>query len=286
MRRFFFKEWRANLRARPLLTFLIVLVAGAGLASVSAIRAELTGAQQWWNDRFALPLMEIYLDNSFPGDSITAFTESLEALPQIQSVEFVSAAEAQADAEEYLGAIAFSVLPANPLPSSIRLTFAPEFRTPEEAQHLADSLVMRSGVTDIMAAHGQMAVYVRGRDVITGYANLLLTAALGWLIFWLFIGLHVIMRVRSPHWRIWTYLGARPGWFRWPPMAEGLVLGLLSSVCAWLIGRFLIEAEWASLTKLVVNHRELIAFWTIPAIIGAASGWLAYRVNRPRGVKI
>jgi|GEM_PF-3421074 len=283
MRYYFFREWRANLRARPLVTIVVVLLAATGVAGTTILRFELSRALTWWENRFEQPLFEIYLDAAVAEDSAVALSAQLSALDQVQQAEYISATQAQREAEEYLGAIVFSILPQNPLPASVRLVIAPEFRTPHHVQKLTDSLAETPGITEVVSADRQVAIYSAGKGIITSYSTVLLAAALGWTIFWLFTGVFLIVRLRSPRWKVYQHLGAQPGWFRWPSMAEGFALGVCSSVAALLFTRLAVKAGWLPGGLPGQSGSELLAVLLVPAVIGCLAGWLAYRVQRHRG---
>lgn len=284
MRHYFFAEWKANLRARPLVTLVVVVLGAAGLIGTMLLRAELGHALAWWEDRFAGSFIEVYLDSSLTAETAANLSAQLESDYRIQRATHVSAADAQQEAEAYLGVIAFSVLPENPLPASVRLELDPGARTPEGVVQLTDSLAGISGITEIVSPDGQIAIYAQGGDSITGYGQMLTIASLGWTAFWLFCGVFLIGRIRAPTWQIWRYLGARPGWFRWPLMAEGAILGLCCSIAAGLGFQLAVSAAWLPVNSLGQPFSGFFLLLTVPAAIGAMAGWLAYRVHRRRGL--
>jgi len=149
---FLIKQAFGNMRARPLITLVVVVMCAAGLAGSGALRGELGRALDWWESRFTEPLFEVYLDNSLTEEQAQALRARIAALEQIQRIDFITAAEAKQEAERYLGAIAFSILPENPLPASFRVTIVPDYRNPYHIRRLTDSLITIGGVTDIISA--------------------------------------------------------------------------------------------------------------------------------------
>jgi cell division protein FtsX len=284
MRHYFFKEWKANLRARPLVTLVVVALGAAGLIGTVLLRAEIDRALTWWEDRFEGSFVEIYLDPSVTDDHAVTMSERLEADLRIGRATYISAAEAQREAETYLGMIAFSVLPENPLPASIHLEIAHEFRSPDEVGQLADSLSGIPEITEIVSPDRQIAIYAQGEGIIADYKNILTVGSLGWTAFSLFYGVFLIGRVRAPVWQIWRYLGARPGWFRWPLMVEGAVLGLCCSVAAGLYFRLAASAGWLAAELPHGPYSGSLPLLIAPVVIGAIAGWLAYRVHRRHGM--
>lgn len=282
MGRYFFKEWKSSLRARPLTTLVVVILAAAGLAGSTAIRAQLSRALTWWEGRFDEPVLEAYLKAPVTDEAAIALADQLDALQQVERVEFVSADEAQREAEAYLGTVAFAILPENPLPASVRLTVAPEYRTPYHMRYLADSLINVPGIIEVISADEQVEIYSRGRQIIIDYSVALQIASLGWAVFWLFVGIFLVLRIRSPEWMVWRYLGARPGWFRWPPMAEGLTLGVLVTALAWVSAGLLTPVGQIDIAPVNWRRVELFFFFAAPAFAGCLAGWLAYRVQRRR----
>jgi cell division transport system permease protein len=282
MRHFFFKQLSENLRARPIITVLVVVLCAAGLASAGALQSEFARAMGWWEDRFTEPLFEVYLDNSVTEEQALAVRERLNALDQVQHVEYVSAEDARREAENYLGSIAFSILPENPLPASLRVAIAPDYRNPFHIRRLTDSLIATDGIAEIMSADQQITMYAHGRRIISDYSTALLIASFGWTVLWLFIGVYLMLRTRSAESKVWRYLGARPGWMRWPPVAEGFILGLCATGLGWAF--FRIVSRVASAAEIMaplgaVTTSQLAALAAILPLAGTLAGWLAYRVR-------
>jgi len=255
-----------------------------GLVGTAWLQTEFGRALEWWGTHFEGPFVEVYLSDSITDDAALILCDQLETDDRIQRAAYISSAMAQAEAEIYLGAIAFTVLPDNPLPASIRLEVTPEHKSGGAVRQLTDSLAAISGVTEIVSAEQQLALYDQGKESITNYQRLLTFIALAWTGFWLFCGVYLIGRVRTPQWQIWRYLGARPGWFRWPLVFEGAILGLGCSIIA---GGFLYLAHSTEQLVFVFPigaDTATLLFITAPALIGALGGWLAYRIHRHHGV--
>ena len=282
MRRYLlFKEWKANLRARPVLTVLVILVASGGIAGAAVLHLGLEQGLRWWENRFREPQFEVFLERTVEEDRAASLAGQLGFLRQIQTARYISPEQARREAEEYLGPLAFSVLPENPLPPSIRVTLKPAFRTSDDTRRLVDSLMTVPGVTEVVSAGEQLTLYAAGRRVLTGYRRALMATSLLWMVGWLFLGTFMVLRVRSNHARIWQYLGASPGWLRWPPIAEGFTLGC----CTAFIGGFLACPAAASLLgqmEKAPGVGEFAGVLVVPPLAGALAGWLAYRVHRRR----
>ncbi|MFC1475437.1 cell division protein FtsX, partial [Candidatus Zixiibacteriota bacterium] len=266
--------------ARPLVTLVVVALGAAGLIGTVLLRTELDRARTWWADRFEGSFIEVYLAPSVTDDEAMALGEQLETDFRLQRATYISAAAAQEEAETYLGALTFSVLAENPLPASIRLEIALESRSPEAVQQLTDSLAGIPGLTEIISPDRQITIYAQGASIIVDYTNMLIAGSLCWTAFSLFFGVFLIGRVRAPVWRIWRYLGARPGWFRWPLMAEGAILGFCCSVAGGLYLRLTVSGEWFATGLPLGLASGFLPWLAAPALIGALAGWLAYRVHR------
>lgn len=272
------------MRARPLITLLVVVLGAAGLIGAVALQAELSRALTWWDGHFEGAFVEIYLDDAMTEDAGMELREHLAADNRVLSATYISAADAQAEAEGYLGPMAFSVLPENPLPASLRLEITPESKSGPVVRQLVDSLAAVPGIAEIVSADQQLALYSQGRETITTYSRSLIMVAALWIGVWLFCGIYLIARVRAPETRIWSYLGARPGWFRWPVIVEGVVLGLGTSLVAGVVltwGNSPIPFDGAPADVLPMGLPVLLV---VPALSGAIAGWLAYRVQRMRAV--
>jgi len=284
---FFIKQSIGNMRARPIITLVVVLLCAAGLAGSGALRGELDRALDWWESRFTEPLFEVYLDHSLTEEQAQALGVRIAELEQVQRVDFISAAEAQREAEHYLGAIAFSILPENPLPASLRLAIAPDYRNPLNIRLLTDTVITIDGINEIISADQQIAIYARGRQVITDYSTALSIASVGWTVFWLFIGVFLMLRTRATEAKVWRYLGARPGWLRWPPMTEGFILGLCAAGLGWVlshvISQYIHPTVDMDTPAGLATGSEFVALLIILPIVGSLAGWLAYRMLRKKG---
>lgn len=279
MRYYLFSEWNANLRARPFVTVTVLVLAAAGLAGSAALQAGLSGACRWWEQRFTEPQVEVYLKPETSESSVLALTAQLQALPQVQAVTYVTAEQARQEAEAYLGALAFSVLPQNPLPASIRLVTKPEYRTSDDARRLSDALIGFPGVAEIVMADELLALYADGRRILGQYARLLSLTTILWTTGWLFCGIFLVLRVRSAQGKTWQYLGVSPAWLRWPPIAEGLTLG----VCCAILGQLALLYVVRTLLPQAgptLRNTEIVLYIAAPPVAGCLAGWLAYRIQR------
>ena len=278
-RYFLFKEWIANLRARPLVTILAVFFAAGGLAGSAALHTGLKDASRWWENRFAEPHIEVFLQAQVTEDTAQTLAARLAILPQIEQARYVSKEDARREAEAYLGPLAFSVLPENPLVPSIRLVLKPGVRSQYETRRLVDSFIGLPGVSEVVSADEQLAVYVRGCRIIDQYRTALVATSILWTISWLFCGVFLILRVRADHTKVWQYLGMPPGRLRWPSIAEGLTLGACSAVLGLLLIRLAVQPTWVGVSA-GLGSTEYSAVLGIPPVAGALAGWLAFRVHR------
>jgi len=115
----------------------------------------------------------------------------------------------------------------------------------------------------------------------------LLIASVGWTVFWLFIGIFLMLRTQATEAKVWRYLGARAGWLRWPSMAEGFILGLAAAGLGWMlsftISRFIHPTVEIDVPAGLAAEPGFAALLIILPIAGGLAGWLAYRMHRRRG---
>jgi cell division protein FtsX len=280
MRYYFFQEWKANLRARPLITLLVVFLTAGGLLATVLLGGELKRARTWWADRFADSFIEVYLDPSVTDEEATALRDALAVDSRLRQVTYVSTTAARQEAEAYLGTLAFSVLPENPLPASLRLELALQARSPASVRQLTDSLAGIAGISEIVSPDRQLAAYARGAEIIADYTKIVIAGSLCWTVIWLFLGVFLVGRARVPSWRIWHYLGARSGWFRWPLIIEGAMVGLSCTLVAGLCIHVMLPGRWSGLDSFPGTSAGIFPWLALPVLLGALAGWLAYRIHR------
>ena len=210
-----------------------------------------------------------YVERGTPIETTTTAMSDIQAFPEVQSVGFVTSAEALARARRELPEFQsiFQDLEANPLPASIEVRLKPQFRDAAHAAAVADRLRGFRFVNDVRYGSDWIAKLDHLRNIAAA-VGAVVGAAFA-LVAIMIIGTTIRMAVlhRKDEIVIMRLVGATDGFIRRPFLLEGLTKGLLGGLLA--LG--LSYGAWA----LVNDYLLKAAFFTgTQAALGVAAGGL------------
>lgn len=193
----------------------------------------------------------------------------IQAFPEVQSVRYVTSADALARARRELPEFqsVFQDLEANPLPASIEVRLKPAFRDATHAAAVADRLRSFRFVDDVRYGGDWIAKLDHLRNIAAA-VGAVVGAAFA-LVAIMIIGTTIRMAVlhRKEEILIMRLVGATDGFIRRPFLLEGLIKGILGGVLA--LG--LSSGAWV----LVNTYLLKAAFFTgAQAALGVAAGGL------------
>ena len=177
--------------------------------------------------------ISVYLEDSVTTDERKVLVKDIEDLQGIESIKYVSKAEAKDRLEERLGDQKYlldALGDKNPLPDSLEVVV----RNPDLVETAAAAISHMDGVEeakygqDVIENLFQMTRLLR----IFGLALMLLLAGATLFIISNTIRLTVFARRREI--AIMKYVGATDWFIRWPFLMEGMVLGFVGGVIAAL----------------------------------------------------
>lgn len=210
-----------------------------------------------------------YLDRGTTIETITMAIADLEAIPQIESVEHVSEAQALARARSELREFQdiFQDLEANPLPASLEIRLKPPYRNADNAALVAD--MVRKGVPfvdDVRYGQDWVENLDRLRNI-AGAVGFVIGAAFA-LVAVIIIGTTIRMAVlqRSNEIAIMRLVGATDAFIRLPFLLEGVLKGVIGGLAA--LG--LAWGAWA-LVESNLNFQAMF-FTSGQAMLGVAAG--------------
>ena len=236
---FFLREALRGLRrssAPALAALLTVLLTAVVLGVFIPIVQATTGTA---NEVRSRVVVDVYVSDSAPDTQTGELRRAIVSIPNVQSVEFISKAEALSRAEEK-NPNAFKegaeLLGSNPLPPSFRVT--PD--DPDRIQEIVHALVPngrprlaaidevrnREEETDkILSATGLV------KGLTAGVAGLLVLASVALVANT--IRLSVFARRREVE--VMKLVGATNWFIRWPFVIEGMIVGFMAGVLAVLL---------------------------------------------------
>ncbi len=248
------RETVASLRRSPLLAGLSSLMVGLalfvlGLFSLAA-----------YNLRLALETVEervevvAYLREDLRQVDLDAAVETLETLPGVEEVRYLSKPEALERAIRDLPEIAevSTDLEVNPFPASLEVRFLPEGRTTETVEAVVASAESLPAVEDVRYGQEWMERLFFLRRI-GGITSLILGAAFA-TVATLIIGtaIRIAVFARREEIYVMRLVGARDSLIWRPFLLEGAVTGLVGGLLATLLTwathqsvfHFLFELSW------------------------------------------
>jgi len=222
-----------------------------------------------------------YLKRGTNIETITLAIADIEAIPQVESVEHVTEAQALARARRELREFQdiFQDLEANPLPASLEIRLKPPYRNADAAATVSD--MVRRGmpfIDDVRYGQDWVENLDRLRNI-AGAVGFVIGAAFA-MVAVIIIGTTIRMAVlqRSREIAIMRLVGATDGFIRRPFLLQGAIKGMLGGLAAIglsygayaLINRWLIRAAFFSTEQAVaiVGFGMLIGFFGSAASVG------------------
>ncbi len=210
-----------------------------------------------------------YIQRGTPIETTTTAIGDIQAFPEVESVSYVTSAEALARARRELPEFQtiFQDLEANPLPASLEVRLKPPFRDAAHAAAVADRLRGFRFVDDVRFGSDWISKLDHLRNIAAA-VGAVVGAAFA-LVAIMIIGTTIRMAVlhRKDEIAIMRLVGATDGFIRRPFLLEGLTKGLLG-------GLFALGLSYGAWT-LVNTYLLRAAFFTGPeAALGVAAGGL------------
>lgn len=210
-----------------------------------------------------------YLKRGTPIETITQAIGDIESIPQVESVEHVTEAQALARARRELKEFQsiFQDLESNPLPASLEVRLKPQYRNGASAAAVVEMLTHAFPfIDDVRYGQDWVAKLDRLRNI-AGAVGLVIGLAFA-LVAVIIIGTTIRMAVlqRANEIAIMRLVGATDGFIRLPFLLEGLLKGLIGGALA--LG--LAWGAWA-LVEGTMDF-EAVFFTSTQALAGVAAG--------------
>jgi cell division transport system permease protein len=178
-----------------------------------------------------------YLQATASADDVVALQNSLQAMPEVASVNYVSKEQALKDFQQRQPEVAnlVSALDSNPLPASFEIRLRDPNDYVDVATYLRDQPIVES-VQDIKKTVSQMTAVVN--LLRTGGVVTLLVVGL--TVFFIIINaIRLAVVARAEEIEIMKLVGASDAFIRWPFVFEGALVGLFGSLITlallWLV---------------------------------------------------
>lgn len=144
------KEGFSNLRRAAMATFVAVTIMAIALCLLSFFLIVTFNISYLIEDIRSRVELEAFLDKSIDSDDAPRLREALQAVQGVDSLTFISKAQAARILKSIMGEEdLFDLVESNPLPASFRIRVAPEFRNGKEIARIAADIESIRGVDEV-----------------------------------------------------------------------------------------------------------------------------------------
>ncbi len=144
------KEGFSNLRRAAMATFVAVTIMAIALCLLSFFLIVTFNVSYLIEDIRSRVELEAFLDKSLDSDDAPRLREALQAIQGVDSLTFISKAQAARILKSIMGQEdLFDLVESNPLPASFRIRVAPEFRNGKEIARIAADIESIRGVDEV-----------------------------------------------------------------------------------------------------------------------------------------
>lgn len=209
--------------------------------------------------------IEVYLENDLSDSKIQVIEKQIKAITAVKEVKLITKEMAADIFNKEFGENIMEILDENPLPISFEISLYQHFNTPDYLSGFKQKVQNFDGVKEVHYRHA----LIKKLETVTQAVSI---SGIFVLII-LFLAMHLLIRntlklsiyARRKQIEIMKILGAGHIFIRMPFILEGaiegLIGGILSSVCLVLAHKF-VEATFASLNFGLYTY-ELITFISI-----------------------
>jgi cell division transport system permease protein len=215
----FWRNGLMSLAATASMTLMLVLLSGL-IILLSGLDATLNYVES------KVEVVAYLKDTATPAD-VSALQTSLQGMPQVTHVDYVSKEQALKDFQERQPEVANLVdaLPSNPLPASLEISLRDPADYIDVATYLRDQSVVDS-VQDIKQTVSQMITVI----TILRTGGLIVLAVVGLTVLFIIVNtIRLAVVARAEEIEIMRLVGASDAFIRWPFVFEGAMVGLFGA---------------------------------------------------------
>jgi cell division transport system permease protein len=215
----FWRNGLMSLAATASMTLMLVLLSGL-IILLSGLDATLNYVES------KVEVVAYLKDAATPAD-VSALQKSLQDMPQVTHVDYVSKEQALKNFQERQPEVANLVdaLPSNPLPASLEISLRDPADYLDVATYLRGQSVVDS-VQDIKQTVSQMITVI----TILRTGGLIVLAVVGLTVLFIIVNtIRLAVLARAEEIEIMRLVGASDAFIRWPFVFEGAMVGLLGA---------------------------------------------------------
>ena len=245
------RELVIGLRRAPLLSALAVVTIAFALFALGLFGLVAVNIERTLQDVEERVEIRAFLEDGVGADSRVATMQTIGALPEVASVEYVSPEQALRRARQELGEFS-DVFESEFLPAAYEVRLRAGYRDPTNVRTVAARIAQEPGVEDVRYGQEWIEKFHAIRNIATAVgAGLGVTFAAVAIII---IGATIRMTVlaRASEIAIMRLVGATDGYIRRPFLLDGLLKGVaggaLALLLTWLaaqaVSRWIVEARF------------------------------------------
>ncbi len=237
--RYFFREGLSNMFSHGFMTFAAIGITVACLLIMGTFTLVAVNANGLLEDLEQENEVLAYVDDSYTDQQAKALQKTLEAIPNVASATYISKEEATANfAAEYPEEAMLQDLD----PEIFQDRYAIKVNDLTRLSQTTARIASTEGITDINAYEEIAGGFVTVRNVATVVCVALIAILFVVSVFIISNTIKLTTFDRREEIAIMRMVGATNGFIRWPFVYEGLMLGFLGAVIAFLLQWGLYEA--------------------------------------------
>ncbi len=222
--------------------------------------------------------IEVFLDDAIPDSTVSTIGETIGTLDGIQSVDYISRAQASRKLESMMGVDLLDGFEDNPLPRSMIISFKPNYLNSENLSMLNRDLQRMAGVTDIYYPSGWLTKAEYTKLIVSDILVLLGIVIAVAVILNIIQFIVLSARTRSEELIQLQLLGAAPGFLALPYILEGIFYALIGSFVSWVIILYGVELfSFRNIEIIIPPTVEQFYFCLAGSLIGLIGGYLGIR---------
>ena len=201
-----------------------------------------------------------FIDETLSDEDARALQSKMEAVPNVADATFVSREQAR---DSYVAQYDENDLYANLDPSIFRHRFVIHLQDDALLSETVEALRQVDGIAKVRADEAISAGFITARNVASVISVTLIVILLIVSVFIISNTIKLTTFDRRDEIAIMKMVGATNGFIRWPFVVEGMILGLLGAVLAFL-------AQWGVYevaVKLIVQNNGLSPMVMLPSSI-------------------
>ncbi len=194
--------------------------------------------------------IQVFLSTILDDTEIAQVGSTINSLDQVANLEFVSPDQAAKMFQQEFGEELFSILDDNPLPASFNIMLKEEYRTIENIEQLANTIMKIDGVDEVEYHSEALGLLLKFSRIATVISALLLIVVVIGSLFVVSNTIRLIVISRKDIINTMRLVGATRHFISLPYLLEGIIQGLLGGLIAFLfsLGLFaFVQSQWPGL---------------------------------------